>query len=241
VDEVLAVGDAAFQKKCLGKMEEVAKGGRTVLFVTHNMAAVVALCPRSMLLHQGTIDLIGPTPEIAARYQTRGVEGVNEHVRLTDARRHGSGKARFVSLSTSAVDASGSPQPGLATGDDLLVRVEIEATEPVADLNVAVIVNDVSGYRLIDVNTALAGTFVSLQRGERAVIAFHVLALLLRPGTYLLDLWLGRGGIETVDAISVAARITVVPQPSLIKHSETFPGPYQCEFTCDVSHADSER
>ena len=57
VDEVLAVGDAAFQKKCLGKMKDVAKHGRTVLFVSHNMAAVRSLCERGILLHNGTIEI----------------------------------------------------------------------------------------------------------------------------------------------------------------------------------------
>lgn len=68
IDEVLAVGDIAFQKKCLGKMNEVAKAGRTVLFVSHDLSAVNALCERSLLLHEGTIVLDGPTREVSAHY-----------------------------------------------------------------------------------------------------------------------------------------------------------------------------
>src|SRR6202030_4871351 len=60
VDEVLAVGDAGFQKKCLGKMHEVRRGGRTVLFVSHNMAAVENLCERGLVLHQGKVVYHGP-------------------------------------------------------------------------------------------------------------------------------------------------------------------------------------
>ncbi len=68
VDEVLAVGDADFQKKCLGKMGEVARGGRTVLFVSHNMAAVESLCPSALLLADGRVAAQGPTAQVQARY-----------------------------------------------------------------------------------------------------------------------------------------------------------------------------
>jgi ABC-type polysaccharide/polyol phosphate transport system, ATPase component len=68
IDEVLAVGDIAFQKKCLGKMNEVARHGRTVLFVSHDLSAVNALCARTLLLHEGSIVVDGPTREVTAHY-----------------------------------------------------------------------------------------------------------------------------------------------------------------------------
>jgi lipopolysaccharide transport system ATP-binding protein len=68
VDEVLAVGDSGFQKKCLGKMEDVAKQGRTVLFVSHNMQAINALCDRGILLKHGRIDMEGPATRVTAKY-----------------------------------------------------------------------------------------------------------------------------------------------------------------------------
>lgn len=68
VDEVLAVGDLQFQKKCLGKMQDVSKGGRTVLFVSHNLGAVSNLCNRSLYLHQGKIEFIGETEKCISKY-----------------------------------------------------------------------------------------------------------------------------------------------------------------------------
>ncbi|MGA1791012.1 MAG: ABC transporter ATP-binding protein, partial [bacterium] len=68
IDEVLAVGDAAFQKKCLGKMGDVSKEGRTVLFVSHNMAAVSWLCSRCIYIDEGKIESLGPTDELISRY-----------------------------------------------------------------------------------------------------------------------------------------------------------------------------
>jgi lipopolysaccharide transport system ATP-binding protein len=73
VDEVLAVGDARFQKRCLGKMEDVAKEGRTVFFVSHNMPAVTRLCPRTILLDQGSVLNDGPSHQIVSTYLTTGL------------------------------------------------------------------------------------------------------------------------------------------------------------------------
>ena len=72
VDEVLAVGDAQFQKKCLGKMKDVSEGGRTVLYVSHNMKTVEALCGRTVLLDQGRVAMVGPTSEVTQHYLGMG-------------------------------------------------------------------------------------------------------------------------------------------------------------------------
>ena len=68
VDEVLAVGDAEFQKKCLGKMEDISKEGRTIVLVSHNLASISGLCKRSVLLDKGQIKKIGPTDEVISCY-----------------------------------------------------------------------------------------------------------------------------------------------------------------------------
>ena len=80
IDEVLAVGDAQFQKKCLGQMGEVAKGGRTVLFVSHNMGAVKALCSRGLLLSAGHVVLDTTAAEVCARYLSAGSEAPERQV-----------------------------------------------------------------------------------------------------------------------------------------------------------------
>jgi lipopolysaccharide transport system ATP-binding protein len=73
IDEVLAVGDARFQKKCLNKMEDVAHGGRTVIFVSHNMAAITRVCGRAILLEEGRVVTQGPAAEIVSSYLTGGL------------------------------------------------------------------------------------------------------------------------------------------------------------------------
>src|SRR5262249_54995462 len=84
VDEVLAVGDAAFQQRCLGKMGEVARAGRTVAFVSHNMAAVEQLRARTLLLLGGRLDREGPTREISAAYLSDATESANGDVDVSN-------------------------------------------------------------------------------------------------------------------------------------------------------------
>src|SRR5437899_11537720 len=93
VDEVLAVGDANFQKKCLGKMGEVAQEGRTVLFVSHNMTAVNQLCPRAIMLCDGEIARMGNTPEVVAEYLKVGSKSGGE--RLWNDRQKAPGSDRI--------------------------------------------------------------------------------------------------------------------------------------------------
>lgn len=100
VDEVLAVGDASFQKKCLGKMSEIAGKGRTVLFVSHNMAAVSQLCTRAMLLRDGRITRAGPTQEVVADYFKAGSEGGGEKTWDDPARPPGNDRIRLRAVRT---------------------------------------------------------------------------------------------------------------------------------------------
>jgi len=98
VDEVLAVGDHEFQKKCLGKMDEVAKGGRTVLFVSHNMTAVNQLCSRCLMLADGRVAQSGPTGSVVAEYLKVGTGGAGEQVWLDVAKAPGNEKIRLRSV-----------------------------------------------------------------------------------------------------------------------------------------------
>jgi lipopolysaccharide transport system ATP-binding protein len=119
LDEVLAVGDAAFQKKCLGKMGEVARSGRTVLFVSHNLAAVRALCVRCVYLEQGRVRAAGPTEEVLDLYTRTGALGASVRwTRPADAAED-RGAARL--LAVSLVDRT---EPVVAADEPLRVAVE---------------------------------------------------------------------------------------------------------------------
>ncbi len=109
VDEVLAVGDAEFQKKCLGKMSDVARDGRTILFVSHNVAAVKALCSKTLLMESGTLRYYGPTDEAVSHYLA-GIQSSRRHHWVSpahgDAPRTGMVQARIDSPAGSRPDGS---------------------------------------------------------------------------------------------------------------------------------------
>jgi lipopolysaccharide transport system ATP-binding protein len=104
VDEVLAVGDAQFQKKCLGKMDDVAKGGRTILFVSHNTAAIESLCSRVLLLERGRVELFGETRDVVSSYLARNWQ--QETNPLSTNSRTGNGKVRVVSFHMESPDGT---------------------------------------------------------------------------------------------------------------------------------------
>ena len=235
VDEVLAVGDAAFQKKCLGKMGTVARHGRTVLFVSHNMGAVVSLCSRALLLDAGRLMLDSDPISVAARYQATLTAAPTVTTDLSQAERFGSGKARFVSLRVVPERRDGTTREMMCPGSRLRVEMRIVCSAPVDSANVGITIYDASGYRLVDANTAMQGRFVSMKPGEDAHVDFTLDDLRLKPGTYLVGLWMGRGNVEDIDGILYAATLEVEPDPQHLQHSEQFPGPYLCAFRHSVA------
>jgi lipopolysaccharide transport system ATP-binding protein len=127
VDEVLAVGDAAFQKKCLGKMGDVAGEGRTVLFVSHNMAAVQNLCPRSLLLASGKVDLDGQTADVIEGYMQSLKDRIG--LQLADRKdRRGEGQVRFTLVEL--LDEEHTPIEHAISGRKLIVRLHYKADTP---------------------------------------------------------------------------------------------------------------
>ncbi|GIK10624.1 MAG: ABC transporter ATP-binding protein [Chloroflexota bacterium] len=119
VDEVLAVGDAEFQKKCLGKMGEVAQGGRTVLFVSHNMAAIENLCGRTLLIHQGKIIKDAPTRIAIEHYLETILDSAVEGISLADRiDRRGTGDIKLTSFHIE--NKQRKKVTSITTGEDLI-------------------------------------------------------------------------------------------------------------------------
>ena len=131
IDEVLAVGDLAFQRKCLGKMGSIARDGRTILFVSHNMAAVQNLCTRCVWLDDGRVAAEGDTKDVINRYlnsQTQiEAQGDGPLYRLENARnRTGNGRVQLVSFA--AVDDKGTPLLAVQSGDEVILRLGYQAS-----------------------------------------------------------------------------------------------------------------
>jgi homopolymeric O-antigen transport system ATP-binding protein len=150
VDEVLAVGDAEFQKKCLGKISDVAHAGRTVLFVSHNMAAMRGLCPRALLLSRGRVVLDGGTEDVIAEYlstMSAGIRSCDEWVVRSRGDR--------VVIDAVELLVDGSPTTAVQSGDPCSIRLHyrvLDATMVGEELSVSIIlVSD--GQRLVNLWT----------------------------------------------------------------------------------------
>lgn len=231
VDEVLAVGDAEFQKKCLGKMKSVSENdGKTVLFVSHNLGAVSNLCNKGILLNKGSILINGNIDQVIASYVTLSQSKKQFSVELVDAERYGTGKAKFTSLKI----FSGDNSEVIQTGDDVFITIELRAYQKIEDSNAAVIIYDAAGNRIIDVNTAIKGDFVSLNENESACVEFQLKNVLLKPGNYNVGLWLGRSNMEETDSIPFASGF-LIEDSFTNKHTQIFPGVYQCDYQHKIS------
>ena len=199
VDEVLAVGDASFQKKCIGKMENVAKGGRTVLFVSHNVAALEALCQRCVLLTNGKLDSVGPTAEITTKYLQKSLTTQASTVDLSRASGRRGG-ATPVMKSVTLFSESESPVMSVRMGAPLSVRVTFRSEEPVQPI-CGVTVKTSLSMPVFGTNNLITKDGNPNDLLREGVIFCRFDALPLMPGTYSLDLWCA--GVDMIrDAIS---------------------------------------
>jgi lipopolysaccharide transport system ATP-binding protein len=143
VDEVLAVGDAEFQKKCLGKMGEVASEGRTVLFVSHNMAAVSSLCNRAILLNSGQINSDGPTDEILSMYlDNQNNQGICE--KTFDCCK-APGNNRIKLLSVTLHSGNGEKKSTFCMDEPIYVKIKYQTLETVMNFHLYLIIHTVDG------------------------------------------------------------------------------------------------
>ncbi len=187
VDEVLAVGDAAFQQKCLGKMRGIAETeGRTVLFVSHQMASVRQLCKRACLLDHGRVALIGTPDEAIARYLSDAHTA--RKVSLEDWKdRETTNEARIVELELQP----GDPRPDLEIhlGDTLRIKLRIDVREPLVDPAFGVFVHDASGTPMLDLRSTHGGLQLGKVHGPTELVV-EVPNLGLYPGHYFLSPWI---------------------------------------------------
>lgn len=230
VDEVLAVGDALFQKKCIGKMGSAAREGRTVLFVSHNMDAISSLCTRGILLSDGKIIQDGSARDITSEYQSIMYSHINDSSDLTTVERYGNGKCKFTSIKITPYDNEQNPQKILQVGQNLEIKLAIFAYQDVYDTNVAIIIYEKSGYRIIDANTLMKNSFLTLKKGQTAIVTFILQNVLCKPGDYLLGLWIGRANIEDIDGIGYAKQFSIETNPYTSESSNKFPGIYLCDY-----------
>jgi homopolymeric O-antigen transport system ATP-binding protein len=209
VDEVLAVGDADFQCKCLGKMAEVSDRGRTVVFVSHNLSAVQRLCSRAYWIGGGRVAGEGPTAEVVAAYMRHAgsrQEG-GEAVIGADAHRVGTGGARLRAVAL--VNESGVPVSQLAIGERFGVRMRFEVIEAIDDGVIELGISGADGTRVLTAHSIdRDGTPYVLEAGTYDIRASLGVALL--PGEMQFDIGLHRLNGLTFDFIEGVMGFSVI-------------------------------
>jgi lipopolysaccharide transport system ATP-binding protein len=208
VDEVLAVGDASFQKKCLGRMRDVASTGRTVIFVSHNMAAVSSLCSKAMVLWEGKVEYpLGSVEEAVQRYLTQ-VHKITKTKLIDRTDRQGNGKVRIKDFVI--CDARGNELEYLATGQDVDFRIYYSSLETnVQNIVVGIGISSNSGSFVSLLSNEFAGNSI-FSICKDGFFSCKVRKLPLAPGSYTLSLII-RSSETIVDWIQQAVTIVVEP------------------------------
>lgn len=209
VDEVLAVGDANFQRKCIGKMENVSRmSGRTVLFVSHNMAAIESLCPRAILLQNGTLVKDGPTAQIVEEYMGSFTAQDSASVDLSSHRnRSVARRPIFRRITTST---NGVPSPAVKMGEGLEIRLRYDSGEPVRDLRIGITINDLHGQRLVSLSPTFMAPDALANAPGRGEIVLRVPELFMLPNYYNITV-IAANGTEDLDRIDNCAQVEVLP------------------------------
>ena len=199
VDEVLAVGDAEFQKKCLGKMGEVANGGRTVLFVSHNMSAIQRLCTTGILLRAGRIHIAGVVEPVIQEYLSDSIAATDGQFDVSNhparQRQHQSVIRRIV-LSGS----NGQPKATFHPQDGLVVRIDLAPGRRVREPRIAVAIEDALGRRVMTVANYFSPTdFPHLE--PTASVRCRIPRIGLGTGRYLISVSVGEKNQPLLDSL----------------------------------------
>ncbi|MCE9529632.1 MAG: ABC transporter ATP-binding protein [Planctomycetes bacterium] len=210
LDEVLAVGDAGFQRKCLSKMRDVSHDGRTVLFVSHDMAAVRRLCDRAILISKGRITAEGPANDVVTEYLATDCDLLlpNKAIDLTDSKRRGSGMVKF-----SKVEIHGAENgSNVVANGPMNVRMTLLAEDFREADSLSVVLFDRSGVKILNADTMTLDRPIRFSEGEHRV-SMRIHRVPLNPGVYTLGLWLAKRPAAVFDWIEAAGEIEIHEPP----------------------------
>ena len=201
VDEVLAVGDAEFQKKCLGKMKDVSGQGRTVLFVSHNMAAIRQLCRTGLLLKQGSVECAGAVEDVILHYFRHGYQGA-QRPPVSEYRVGYNMAEAPVFIDDLFIEGNEDIAPSLGIGEELKVVIRLKARRKISGANVSLTISNSEGVNLGMAFSWDDKFYLDLDKGSYD-LKVNIKALSLAPGQYFVGVGLNQS-TETVgwDGIS---------------------------------------
>jgi lipopolysaccharide transport system ATP-binding protein len=188
VDEVLAVGDAAFQKKCLNAMENLRAGSRTVLFVSHNLAAVENLCKRCIWIDDGQVRMDGESRRVIEAYMGSITAAQGASLDLDDVQnRRGNGKLRYRAIEF--LSPEGDTQKVIRAGDPVVMRFHYVASEPIPHPSLGFRMYTEMGTLITDTSTSHHGIDIPVLEAGEGYLDLEIDCLNLLPAKYTLSLW----------------------------------------------------
>ncbi len=191
VDEVLAVGDADFQKKCLNAMNDLRTSGRTVLFVSHNMAAIESLCSRCIWIEAGRIRANGEARAVVSEYMKTFAQASTGSVNLEAIEsRSGNGEGKFTHIEF--LNESGETTNVIRSGDRLTIRLHYRVHKSLRDLVIGINILTEYGTLLAANNNWATGNDIPFVESGEGFADLEIDCLYLLPGRYYLSLWLGK-------------------------------------------------
>jgi lipopolysaccharide transport system ATP-binding protein len=203
VDEVLAVGDTSFQSKCLGKMQDVSAGGRTVLFVSHNITAILQLCTRGLLMKSGTLSLEGPIVDVANAYFGDAINSSSGEFDLASHPARSS-RSRPIIRRIRLYGGDGIPTRQLTPDEQCYVELDYESPDMVKSPRWAIAIEDGVGRRIMTFASYFYDNFAPPLFGA-GTIRCTIGALCLGAGQYLLSVSVGdalSGLIDSADGVA---------------------------------------
>jgi len=206
VDEVLAVGDMEFQKKCIGQMGTVASKGRTVLFVSHNMGIISRLCTSGILLESGRISEIGEIGSVVRKYLSMPVESGNVDLNSV-VQRSGDGSARFTRAVTR--NGTGRIQDTFTIGEHIVFELHISGGSWIQSGKISLQITSAQGIPVYHLVGEDAGFELS-NMGDKGVVTATLKEQKLYPGVYYVDLWLADRSYHPIDDIGNAFKFSVI-------------------------------
>lgn len=210
IDEVLAVGDAEFQKKCMGKMGEVSKSGRTVLFVSHNLAAVNTLCPKSIFLENGQVKSINETSRIINQYINSGANGNKYFTEKENSKNHISS----ITLKNNLNEESSE----FDLKDEIIVEIHVKLNEKIER-------NFTVGVSVLDeLQTKICTTHFPIENNTRTelIVRLKLPNNFFSPKNFSLDVAVFIPGINLMDYVSNICNFNIINTESILYSNENY-------------------
>jgi lipopolysaccharide transport system ATP-binding protein len=225
IDEVLAVGDAGFQKKCLDTMEGLRSGGRTVLFVSHNMAAVENLCTRCVWIDGGRVKEDGDPRTVIQSYMATfaGVQQATADL-TTITPRHGSGEARYTGIEL--LNKERLSQPVTRSGDSLVVRLHYDANQALPHPDFVFRLHSEMGTLITETGTWHHGIDIPEVPQGKGYVDLEIDNLNLLPASYYISVSLNGVGQIVYDAVEHCVRLQIEGSTDIYRTSKVINSRY---------------